>query len=385
MIYLNNAATTYPKPECVKMAVEQTIALPPSSQYRDFSGTGQRSENVMQECRRALASLFGIPQPERIAFSSGATQGMNQIVRGLCLDEAELVVTQTEHNAVLRTVYNIPRKPRIVVVPCDALGHVKPVDFERLVTKHTKAVFVNHCSNVTGAAADLKEISRIVHDKGGLLIVDASQSAGVLPIDVEIMGIDILCFTAHKGLYGIEGSGGFYVKEGVPFVWNEFGGTGIDSRRILMEKEAWPQIEPGTQNMPGIAGLLAGLKFIEETGRERIYEKELELLRYLQKGMERLQKRYPACGLKVFCSGEAPVLSFTMQTMKPQDIGYILAGSHQIITRTGLQCAPLIHQAMGTQKEGTVRVSLSYFNTEQEMDCLLDALQGLAAVAEKEN
>ncbi len=381
MIYLNNAATTYPKPECVKAAVEQVIVLPPSSQYRDFLGTEQTSVNSMQECREALAALFGIQQPERIVFSSGATQGMNQIVRGLCLDGAEILVSQTEHNAVLRTVCNIPRQPKIMVAPCDKQGYLSPSDFEALVTENTKAVFVNHCSNVTGAVADLRAISKMVHEKGALFIADVSQSAGVLPIDVEDMGIDILCFTAHKGLYGIEGSGGYYVRTGIPFVSSEFGGTGVNSRQIRMDKKTWPQAEPGTQNLPGIAGLLAGLRFIERTGRETIRKKEIMLLGYLQRGMKELQKQYPGCGLRVFCGGEAPVLSFTMETMKPQDIGYILAGSYGIITRTGLHCAPLIHRAMGTEKNGTVRISLSFFNTIEEMDYFLDALRGLAAAS----
>ena len=382
MIYLNNAATTYPKPECVKKAVEQTIALPPSAQFRTYSGgTNQNSGNfslpsdVIGECKKRLADFFHISDARRIYFTSGATQAMNRIVRGLCLDGAHVVITQNEHNAVLRTIYNIPRNASVSVAPCDSLGRLRLSALQEMITPDTAAVFVNHCSNVTGAVAPLAKISEMAHRNGSLLIVDASQSAGVLPVDVEETGIDILCFTGHKGLYGIQGIGGFYVREGVSFSLSEFGGTGIDSRTVKFEHvHELSQMEVGTQNEPGIAGLLAGLTFLDETGRRTIWDKEQALLAQLMDGMNHLTNQYPTCGLTCYCTGQAPVLSFTMDTMRPQDIGYLLAHSFDITVRTGLHCAPLIHRAMGTERDGTVRVSLSYFNTEEDVKFFLDAV-----------
>lgn len=360
------------------------MALPPSSQYRTFSGE-EAGEDVFNACREALGRLFGISDPQRIVFTAGATDGMNRIVRGLGLSEKQVAVTQAEHNAVLRCVYNIWHGSEIEVIGCDETGRVCLQKLQEKINEKTRAVFVNHCSNVTGAVNDLPAIAEIVHKKGCLLVADVSQSAGIFPIDVKGMGIDVLCFTGHKGLYGAQGTGGFYVREGIPFVETRFGGTGTESAKIQFSEEELRQFprfgEPGTQNAPGIAGLLAGVRFVEKTGMTAIREKEKRLLMQLMAGMQKIADAYPRAGVCIYCAGEGPVLSFTMRHLAPQDIGYVLAHGYGITVRTGLHCAPLMHEALHTLPQGTVRVSLSWFNTEEEIATFLKAAEEIAGTA----
>lgn len=384
MIYLNQAATTYPKPPTVIKAAEQAMALPPSSQYRTFSGE-EAKEDVFAACKEALGALFGISNPRRIVLCAGATDGMNRIVRGLELSGERVAVTQAEHNAVLRCVYNILHGSEIEVIGCDGSGRVCLEKLREKVDENTKAIFVNHCSNVTGAVNDLQAIAKIAHEQGCVLVADVSQSAGIFPVDVKGMGIDVLCFTGHKGLYGPQGTGGFYVREGIPFVETRFGGTGVESAKIRFSKEELRQFprfgEPGTQNAAGIAGLLAGVRFVQQTGVETIRKKERQLLLRLMAGMQKIADTYPRAGVRIYCAGEGPVLSFTMEHLSPQDIGYVLAHGYGITVRTGLHCAPLIHEALHTLPQGTVRVSVSWFNTENEIDAFLQAAAEIAKTA----
>lgn len=374
MIYLNQAATTWPKPETVKKAVEAGIALPPSSQNR---GAGKQDEDIAVRCRKELAGLFHTGDYQRFYFTSGATDAFNRIIRGLELEESRVLITANEHNAVLRPLCNIYRNLKMDVAGCDRQGRLDYADFEEKLKSETGAVFVNHCSNVTGQSVNLKKIARLVHQKSkALLVVDASQSAGVLDIDLSKTEIDILVFTGHKGLYGPQGTGGFYLSPEVFLKPVVYGGTGYDSRRLVME-EGWQEYEIGTQNYHGLYGLCAGIEFVRKTGLEKIRQKEQELMGVLTAGLRTLKgvEMYGTENRTDVLSG--PVLSFNLRGLKPADVAYYLAESYGITVRSGFHCAPLIHRALGCAENGTVRVSVSCFNRVQEIELLVEAIREL--------
>ncbi|MCI9188292.1 MAG: aminotransferase class V-fold PLP-dependent enzyme [Lachnospiraceae bacterium] len=377
MIYLNHAATTYPKPPGVPEAVAKALESAPQSQYRGVSA-GEYGEDRIKLCRENLARLFQIGNPERIFFTSGSTQALNMAILGYRSPRKRIVYTAAEHNSVLRTIFDglkeEIRAGRVlpVEVGCDRGGYVDMEAMERAITGDTGLVIVNHSSNVTGAVQDIRQIGSWAREKGACFLADVSQSAGALPVDVEAMNIDMLAFTGHKGLYGIQGTGGLYVREGIPLRPLLFGGTGKDSRTLVAQE---PFYEVGTMNMPGIAGLNAGVEYVLETGLEKIMAHERYMMRILFEGLRAL----PGVAL---CGDRQPggtAISFTVPGFSPSDIGYILAGTYGIQVRTGLHCAPLLHRYLGTEKEGTVRVSISFMTKEEEVRALVEAVAEFTA------
>lgn len=381
MIYLNQAATTWPKPMQTKQAVQAAIALPPFAQNRSVS---LENENILEVCRRKLSQLFHIEDRKRIFFTSGATDSFNRIIRGLELEGKKVFITANEHNAVLRPLYNMYEKLKIEIVNCDKDGNLLYEELENRLTADVSAVFVNHCSNVTGKIVDLERIARIVHTTDAILIVDGSQSAGHMEIDVDRMGIDILVFTGHKGLFGLQGTGGYYIREGVCLKPCVYGGTGYDSKRLVMPADN-REYEVGTQNLHGIAGLAAGADYILEKGVEVISREEEKLVTKVRQGLCAMQK------VTVYGSDDktiepesvrrqdktGPVVSFSLQGIEPSDVAYILANNYDIFVRSGYHCAPLIHESLGCGKSGTVRVSVSCLNTLEEVETLLEAISEL--------
>ncbi len=377
MVYLNHGATSYPKPAEVIQSVTRCIEEPPQSQYRGNAVTGA-GKDIIKLCRENLAQLFQIGEPERIYFTSGSTQALNMAILGLRSSRRGIVITATEHNAVLRTIADGLVKElqhgayELTTVPCDESGYIDMARMKQAITRDTALVVVNHSSNVTGAVQELEIIGEWTSEAGACFLVDASQSAGALPIDVERMHIDLLAFTAHKGLYGIEGCGGLYIRKSITLRPILFGGTGTDSRTMIPKE---PFYEVGTANLPGIAGLNAGVEYILRIGLTRIMEKEARLMGLLYRGLKECE------GVMVY-AGRQPggtALSFNIRNMEPSDIGYILSGTYGIIIRTGLHCSPLIHRYLGTEKRGTVRVSISYSTTEEEIDIFLNAIKEITA------
>ena len=287
---------------------------------------------------------------------------------GLLLD-GEILVTQTEHNSVLRPVRNLlsAQKLEMKVIPCEKDGRITLAALESSVTSRTRAIVVNHCSNVTGCIQDMDMVGRFAEKHGLIFIADVSQSAGCIPIDAEKWGADALVFTGHKSLMGIQGTGGFYIRPGLRLIPLKFGGTGTDSAKLVYENDDY-EYEPGTHNLPGITALYAGVGFILETGVETIHKKERNLMEILYEELERISG-IQVYGNKETCRG--PVLSMNFTGLSPSDSAYILGDTYGITVRAGLHCSPLIHQAMGTGARGTVRVSVSWFTTEEEIRCLL--------------
>ena len=376
MIYLNQAASSWPKPTCVLKAHGLALSAVPAGQFRGGSWDGT---DIMDACRRKLGALLGIGDSERIFFSSGATDSANAVICGLPLKGRRVLATQTEHNSILRPLLNHKdRVGTVNIVPCDEAGWVDPEKVEAMLDADTAAVFVNHCSNVTGMIQDAHVLTEIAHRHGALLVLDAAQSAGCIPVDMDAWAVDALIFTGHKSLFGPQGTGGYYVRKGISFLPYRYGGTGRDSRRLLYEKGDY-EFEAGTQNLPGIAALKAGVEFVLEEGVEQIARKEQALMNRLREGLDAIKGVHLYGGAKK----SGPVLSFTLDGLKPADAAYILEGSYGIRVRAGLHCAPLIHRAMGTDGFGTVRASVSVLNTEEDVDCLIRAVREIMGSLER--
>lgn len=407
MIYLNNAATTYPKPPAVLRAWQEALAHPPANAFRSTEAEGG---DVMTACRTLLGQALGIADASRIYFSSGATESINKLLLGLQPLGLPVLATLTEHNSVLRPLHNLPglagaqlatdsddpkHEPQTgggVLAPaspsqwvsCTTSGllclddledKLRRLDAERGCRAYACLLVVNHCSNVTGAVQDIGAIARIAHRHHALLMVDAAQSAGCLPVRCDAWGVDLLAFTGHKGLFGPQGTGGYYVRRGIDLRPVFYGGTGRDSSRLTYADGAY-EYEVGTQNLPGIAALSAGVRYVLERGVECIMAHEHELMSALRQGLGALP-RVTVYGRDDDCTG--PLLSLNVSGMTPFDVGFILHNAYGITVRTGLHCSPLIHRALGTAAEGTVRISVSDLTTRQEVEALVRAVGEIAA------
>ena len=370
-IYLNNAATSYPKPPCVLEAALETLRDLPPGQFRD--GAHGADADLFTKCRLLLGQLLGIKDTERIYFSSGATDSLNQLLLGLGIPAEQIITTVTEHNSVLRPLHNLPGiAGEPVLLPCDENGRVSPELLEREASRgKARAVLLNHCSNVTGTIQDATSFGQIAKRYGLLFILDLSQSAGCMEVLSDVWMADAVAFTGHKSLLGLQGTGGYYIREGVPYHPFRYGGTGRESEKLACKADDPPE-DAGTQNACGISALSAAAAWILETGVGRIREKELQLVRAARDMLSGIP------GIRLCGGGSTdtgPVVSFIPETLDPSDLGYILSSGYGIITRTGLHCSPLIHPHIGSGRKGTVRISFSPFNTPKDISALESALK----------
>ncbi len=374
MIYLNNAATTYPKPQRVLEAYAAGLNNPPSSQFRSAGSFDEK--NVFTICRNNLGELFGIQEAERIFFSSGATDSLNKVIGGMNFKGKQIITTQTEHNSVLRTLFNHKDlKESIIMIPCDDNGKIELEVLKNKMSADIGAVIVNHCSNVTGAVQDIRQIGMLTKEVGVPLIVDASQSAGCIPIEADLWNVDVLVFTGHKSLFGPQGTGGHYIRKGVDIIPICFGGTGRDSSQLTYEHGDY-EFEVGTQNEPGIYALNAGVSYILEKGLWEIGQQESILMGLLYQELEQM-KHVTVYGNSH--DNRGPVLSFNIAGLHASDVAYILWNGYDITVRAGLHCAPLIHDALGTHAFGTVRVSISDMTTKKEIEKFIEAVAKINA------
>ena len=373
MIYLNNAATSYPKPDTVIKAVMNYLDNIPFHSSR--AGLEIGKEDIVYTCRQKLSSMFNIEKPENIIFTSGATESLNLAIFGLDLKGGHVITTAIEHNSVLRPLNSLLKNEiiELSIVDSDENGYINPENLRDCIKQNTKAIIVNHASNVTGEIQDIKSICEIAHANGCIFVVDASQSAGCIPIDVTNPDIDIMAFTGHKSLYGIQGIGGLYIKSGIRLKPLKVGGTGEKSESLCQPNELPMYYEAGTQNLPGIVSLSAGLDYILKIGlndivneKNKIFEKAinklLEMPRVILYGRRNANNR-------------CPIFSFNIEGVGAQEVGYLLEKSFNIIVRTGLHCAPLIHKTIGSDQIGLVRVSLSHFTTNEEIDYFTDSVR----------
>lgn len=379
-IYLNNAATTYPKPDQVLKGVAALLREPPFHHAR--TGFSNASADIVDECRKQLALLFNAPDAQRIAFSSGATESLNLAINGLNLDGRHVVTTTVEHNSVLRPLKTMERAGRLSlsIVPCDRYGLVSPESIQQAITPKTGAVVVNHCSNVTGIVNDIEAMGMITRQHGIPFVVDVSQSAGVYPVDVQKANIDILAFTGHKSLYGLQGIGGAYIREGVTLRPLKVGGTGVRSDYLYQPETVPMYYEAGTQNLPGIHALYEGVRYVRETGLEYIRNTKVDHVLKIRQHLAQSKKVTLFPGAQ--CEHRTVLFCFTIKNLDPADIGYILENNFGIVVRSGLHCAPLIHRHIGTFPSGSVRVSPSHFTSDDEIEVFADAMRQIMKMVE---
>lgn len=375
MIYLDNAATTLMKPDCVAKAVVNALNSMGNS-GRGVHDTSLSASRVIYDTRAALAALFHAPSPARVAFTSNSTEALNTAIFGLFQAGDHVISTDWEHNSVLRPLYAMQQQGvEVDFVPADTQGRINYDDFARLLRRNTRAIVCTHASNLTGDMLDIARIGRFAHEHGLLFIVDASQTAGALPIDMGLMHIDVLCFTGHKSLMGPQGTGGLCLAEGVELRPLKTGGTGVQTYLPHQPEEMPAHLEAGTLNGHGIAGLGAALEFINSVGITAIHQHEMTLMHRFYEGVKNLD------GVTVygdFTRDRAPIVTLNIGDMPSGELADILSGEFSIATRAGAHCAPRLHQALGTVEQGAVRFSFGYFNTVEEVDAAIAALRSVA-------
>lgn len=378
MIYLDNAATTMHKPQTVIDAVTRAMCSLGNAGRGATSGALDAARTI-HACRAKLARLLGCPRADHVCFTPNSTAALNTVINGVVRPGDHVVTTVLEHNSVLRPLNRLAAEQGVTVehAGCDANGVLDYDELERLVTPGTRAVVVTHASNVTGNAVDIARVAALAHAAGALVIVDASQSAGTAHIDMQAMGLDVVCFTGHKGLMGPQGTGGLAVAEGVDVAPWAMGGTGVHSFDALQPME-WPtRLEAGTLNGHGIAGLSAGLDFIEaQGGVEAIATHERALADRFLAGVREIPeiKLYGAFDQ----SARSAIVSLNVGNIDSAEISDALMQGWGIATRPGAHCAPLMHCALGTERQGVVRFSFGYFNTAEEVDMAIEALRDLS-------
>jgi cysteine desulfurase family protein len=383
IIYFDNAATSFPKPEEVTQAMvlfsKEIGASPGRSGHRLAIEAGR----IVFEAREGIARLFGVKDSSRVVFGLNATEGINQGLKGLLRPGDHVITSSMEHNSVMRPLRAMVKEGlEIAVLPCSPEGFLDPSEVKKAIRPNTRMVILNHASNVVGAIQPLPEIGDVCRRQEVLFFVDAAQSAGAMPIDMEREKIDLLAFTGHKALFGPQGTGGLVLGERVDekeLVPVKRGGTGSRS-----EQEEHPDFLPdlcesGTPNAVGLAGLLAGLEFVMKVGVEKIRLHEKQLTEKLLRGLRKIG------GVTVYGPGTAEkqlaTVSFNLQGMAPSEVGLRLDEDFGILCRVGLHCAPAAHRTLGTFPEGTVRFGLSYLNRGEEVE---EALQAVDRIARRE-
>ncbi len=378
-IYFDNAATSWPKPEVVYTAAEIYLRHGGANPGRSGHTRALQADRLVFEARERAASFLGAARTEEIVITLNATDSLNMAVKGLLEEGDHVICTPFEHNSLLRPLGSLRRGGMIstTVIAGDGRGGISVEDIENAIRPETKLIACTHASNVTGRIMPVREIARLAEARGIYFLLDAAQTAGVLPLDLGDIRPHLAAFAGHKGLLGPPGIGLLYVRSGVKLKpWRE-GGTGSRSEEDRQPEMMPDYLEAGTMNTPGLAGLNEGLKFLEEVGVDTVREHEVKLSARLREGLREIR------GLHVLGSPKdeesVAVVSFVIEGLDSGELGYILEEAFAVLCRTGLHCAPLAHRAMGTFPQGTVRFSPGYFNSEEEIDHALRALGEVSA------
>ena len=376
MIYFDNAATTLQKPECVMRAVMEAMTTF-GNPGRGVHEPAMAASRAIYDARCALARLFHAENPARIAFTANATEALNIAIKGILSPGDHVITTAMEHNSVLRPLYELEaRGVELTILPADDRGRVRCGDFEAAIQSNTRAIVCTHGSNLTGNLVDIGKIGAIAKAHGLLFVVDASQTAGVFPMDVQARNIDILCFTGHKGLLGPQGTGGLYVREGVNVRPLLTGGSGVQSHSRTHPAQMPTALEAGTLNAHGLAGLNAGVRYLLETGIDTVRQKELKLMWAFHTGVKEIP------GITVYGDfsqrERCPIVSLNVRDYDSSQVSDALFSQYGIATRPGAHCAPLMHDALGTHQRGAVRFSFSHYNTMEEINFAVSALREIA-------
>ena len=376
MIYLDNAATTMKKPQCVIDAVVAAMSHMGNA-GRGATSAALDASRIIYDTREKISDLFNLQNPSRVAFTCNSTESLNTAIKGILSSSDHAITTALEHNSVLRPLYDLQAKGmELSIVDCDENGNIDYNDFEKLIKENTKAIVCTHASNLVGNVLDVKKIGSIAKKHNLIFIVDASQSAGVFPIDMQDMNIDILCFTGHKGLLGPQGTGGICVREGIDVRPLKVGGSGVNTFSKEQPVEMPTHLEAGTLNGHAIAGLNAALDYLKEEGIDNIQKREEELMFRFYNGIKDIKD------IKIFGNFEnkrAAIVTFNVGDIDSAAFSDELSFAYDISTRAGAHCAPLMHKAMNTVEQGAVRFSFSHYNTEEEIDTAIKAVKEIAA------
>lgn len=381
MIYLDNAATTMRKPQCVIDAVVRAMSSMGNA-GRGANDASLSASRIIYDTRERLCRLFGGTSPKQVVFTNNSTESLNIAIKGILEPGDHVITTMLEHNSVLRPLYEMEQKGvRLTIIKSDEKGRISLPDIEDAVCEDTKMIICTNGSNLTGNYVDVAAVGKIAKAYGVLFVVDASQTAGVFPIDVQEMNIDVLCFTGHKGLLGPQGTGGLYVKEGLAVRPLKSGGTGVQTYSRLQPKEMPTALEAGTLNGHGIAGLHAALGYLEETGIDVIRRKEQKLMRQFYEGVKDIP------GVTVYgdfdSENRCAIVTLNIGDYDSGEVSDALLVDYGISTRPGGHCAPLMHEALGTASQGAVRFSFSHYNTEEEVETAVRAIRELAQEEEQ--
>jgi len=381
IIYLDNAATAFPKPQEVYDFMHEFYQKHGVNPGRSGYDATLETEQVVHNTRKMLMEFVGGSNPNQLTFSYNASDSLNMIIQGMVEKGDHVVSTNLEHNSVLRPLNVLKRDGvcDVTYVPYDKRGYMDPDDIKKAIKKNTKMVIMNHGSNVIGTVQPIGEVGKICREAGIYFAVDASQTAGAQHIHVQEMNIDLLAFTGHKCLMGPTGIGGSYIGENVPIRGTRHGGTGVRSAYPYHLEEFPYRMECGTLNIVGVAGLHAGQQWLSKEGVEVIHEREMKLWDRLRLALQKIDGVITYCADSV--ENHNAVLSFNIQGWEAGDVGTILDVDHNIACRTGLQCAPKVHEQLGTDKiHGTVRFSLGPFNVEEHIDAAIEAVKEIASI-----
>lgn len=377
MIYMDNAATSFPKPESVYTAVDHFNRCLGGNPGRGSHQATLKAGSILLDAREVLSRLFNIKDCEQIAFTANVTESLNIALKGLLRPGDHVISTSMEHNAVARPLYTLSQQGvEWTTVACTADGSLDPEDIRRAIKPNTRMVAMLHASNLTGTIMPIAEVGKICRENNLMFLVDSAQTAGVLPLDVEAQNIDLLAFTGHKGLLGLQGTGGLYVSTGLEISPLKEGGTGSFSEHLQHPGFMPDRLESGTPNTPGIVGLLAGVEFILQTGRENIHRHEQELTEMLLGGLREIK------GIKTYGPNDSKrqtaVVAFNIDDVDCGELSMQLDYQYGIVTRSGLHCAPLAHQTIGTLERGSCRLSPGYFTTKEEIETVIRAVHDIS-------
>ena len=382
--YLDHGATSFPKPECVYQVIESFMRECGGSPGRGSHRKAREADAVVLETRRALAGLLGVTNPERIVLTGNATESLNLAILGIVKPGDHVVLTDLEHNAVARPLWRLRDTlgVRISVVESSAEGFIDPAAVARAIKRDTHLVCCTHVNNVLGTIQPVEEIAELAGRRQVPLLVDASQSAGLVPIDVEAMGIDLLAFTGHKALLGHPGTGGLYVREGLSIEPLKFGGTGVRSESLVQPDSMPEGYEAGTANAFGIAGLGAAVGYVTARGVESIRAHEVSLNELFMESLGAIP------GATVYgpssTARKVGITSLNLDGLDPIDVGRLLDRRFGVLVRTGLHCSALTHTKLRTQNRGAIRFSFGYSSTQGDVVCALEALRQITATIYEE-
>ncbi len=378
IIYLDNAATTFPKPRETLSEMLEMYARYGVSPGRGGYDLAAEAEEIVSSARARICSFFGGDDPARVIFGYNATDALNTVIQGMVEPGCHVISSRLEHNSVLRPLHSLWQQGVITydLVPFDRAGFIDPSDVVRFIKPETKMVILTHVSNVLGTVQPVEEVGRVCREHNVPMILDVTQSAGVIPIDMSRMGAAAVAFTGHKALLGPTGIGGLVLGRDLEVRASRFGGTGVDSRS-LVQTDAYPQrLEAGTVNLMGIIGLSAGIRYISERGLADIHGQEMALFKRLRDGLADMN------AVTIYCCDDlhnhVAVLACNLEGMIAGDFSDILDGDFGIATRSGLHCAPLVHEDLGTSPDGAVRFSLGPFNVGEDIDLVLTAVEKIS-------